>query len=116
MMEDVKYLSVVLEPLQRSALVGIFKRLHITEITKPNIPKTIVYDDDIRKYSEYITDVETFGFIIGELYNQGNCTRKEWWKIMLMARLFLDKFPQKEAQIHKVLFNLFVEDYTFYRY
>ena len=115
-MEDVKYLSVILEPLQRTALVGIFKRLHITEITKPNIRKTIVYDDDILKYSEYITDVETLGYIIGELYNHGHCTRNQWWKIILMARLFIDKFPQKESQVHKMLFKLLVEDYTFLRY
>ena len=111
-----KYLRVVLQPLHPSALVNIFKRLQVVEIARPNLPKTIVYEDDIIKYSEYITDSATFGYIVRQLYNRGQCNRKDWWKIIIITRRIKQTRPHMQVDLHEALFEIFTEDYLFFSY
>ena len=114
LVQRVKDISLDQDGLPIHVIVQAIQGVGITLITNPNQPNYVAYDSELESCEDAIGNLCILEQVLLHLFRQGDSSMQQWWRIILTARLFVEKYPDLidlEANVALIVYRLLIKNY-----
>ena len=96
-------LSIYPDPIPLTRLLQILSNLDVSQVSKPNEAKTILFPSSVLRYLRAVDNLHKLEFVIRGIFKNGRCNIKDWWKILVIVFVMIKNHPNLEEEILSVL-------------
>ena len=106
-------LAISSEVIPLDRLVHILSGVQISQVSRSKQPKTLIYPGSLTSYVKSVDNLHKLETIILALFRDGDCTIKDWWKILVIIHLMIKNYPILELEIAALLLKIICSGFVF---